>query len=42
MPDAHPNPFPGMNPWLEGRWGHLHHELISSAARQISDALPRG
>jgi hypothetical protein len=36
------SPFPGMDPWLEGRWGHLHHELISGLARQVSDVLPPG
>jgi hypothetical protein len=39
---AKQSPFPGMDPWLEGRWGHLHHELISGLARQMSDVLPLG
>ncbi len=25
------NPFPGMNPWLEGYWGDVHTKLTTYA-----------
>jgi hypothetical protein len=35
------NPFPGMNPYLERRWGDVHARLSSYAADQLQDCLPR-
>ena len=34
------NPFPGMNPYLEQRWGDVHHRLVSYSGDLIQDALP--
>src|SRR5688572_19198217 len=34
------NPFPGMNPYLEHRWGDVHTRLVSYAADQLQDRLP--
>jgi len=34
------NPFPGMNPYLERRWGDVHTRLISYAADALQAALP--
>ncbi len=34
------NPFPGMNPYLERRWGDVHARLSSYAADQIQGQLP--
>lgn len=42
--DADPtrNPFPGMNPYLEARWGDVHTALISYIRDAVDDDLPRG
>jgi hypothetical protein len=37
---ARQNPFPGMNPYLERRWGDVHARLASYAADQIQERLP--
>ena len=34
------NPFPGMNPYLEQRWGDVHASLVTYARDQLQDALP--
>ena len=34
------NPLPGMNPWLESRWGDIHLRLTTYAADQIQTRLP--
>lgn len=34
------NPFPGMNPWLEQRWGDVHTRLISYTADMLQERLP--
>ena len=34
------NPFPGMNPYLEQRWGDVHTRLIAYTGDMIADALP--
>ena len=34
------NPFPGMNPWLELRWGDIHTRLMIYAADQLQPQLP--
>src|SRR5437660_8681936 len=34
------NPFPGMNPYLEQRWGDVHAALIAYARDMIQDVLP--
>ncbi|MCA9122022.1 MAG: DUF4058 family protein [Planctomycetaceae bacterium] len=36
------NPFPGMNPWLEARWGDIHTSLTTYARDQIQSHLPPG
>lgn len=34
-----PSPFPGMDPYLEGRrWMGFHHQLVSEIARQLARA----
>ncbi|HEX8913821.1 MAG TPA: DUF4058 family protein [Humisphaera sp.] len=35
-------PFPGMDPWLEPRWGGIHHGLIGFIQEQLNDQLPPG
>lgn len=36
-----PNPFPGMDPYLEGPfWSVFHHNLIDEIARQLAGKLP--
>jgi hypothetical protein len=35
------NPFPGMNPWLEGYWGDLHTRLTTYACDFIQKRLPQ-
>lgn len=35
-----PNPFPGMNPYLEQFWGDVHHRLITYACDQLQGDLP--
>jgi hypothetical protein len=34
------NPFPGMNPYLEQRWGDVHTRLVSYCADLIQEKLP--
>lgn len=34
------NPFPGMNPYLESRWGDVHARLVAYAADALQDGLP--
>jgi hypothetical protein len=34
------NPFPGMNPYLESRWGDVHAALVTYARDLIQDSLP--
>ncbi len=34
------NPFPGMNPYLEQRWGDVHAAMITYARDMLQDALP--
>ena len=34
------SPFPGMDPYLEARWGSVHQRLITYAADAISEQLP--
>jgi hypothetical protein len=34
------NPFPGMNPYLEARWGDVHARLVAYAADQLQPVLP--
>jgi hypothetical protein len=36
------NPFPGMNPWLEGHWGDVHTRLTTYACDQLQPLLPAG
>src|SRR5437588_8040214 len=38
--DRTKNPFPGMNPFLERRWGDVHARLASYAADQLQGQLP--
>lgn len=34
------SPFPGMDPYLEARWGDVHQRLITYAADQVGAQLP--
>lgn len=34
------SPFPGMDPWLESRWGDVHTSLITYTRDQIQPQLP--
>src|SRR2546426_9756204 len=34
------SPFPGMDPYLEARWGDVHQRLITYAADQLGLQLP--
>lgn len=34
------NPFPGMNPYLEARWGDVHARLVAYAADSLQETLP--
>ena len=34
------SPFPGMDPYLEARWGDVHQRLITYAADQLALQLP--
>ena len=36
------NPFPAMNPWLQGQWHSVHARLITYVCDQISEQLPPG
>jgi hypothetical protein len=38
--DPRKNPFPGMNPYLERRWGDVHASLATYARDLIQDQLP--
>lgn len=37
-----PNPFPGMNPWLEEHWGDVHTRLTTYASDALQPGLPAG
>ncbi len=37
-----PSPFPGMDPFLEARWGGAHTTMIVHARRQLQSQLPEG
>lgn len=37
-----PNPFPGMNPWLEQHWGDVHTSLTTYARDVLQPGLPAG
>jgi len=34
------NPFPGMNPYLEQRWGDVHQRIVTYAGDMLQEALP--
>jgi hypothetical protein len=34
------SPFPGMDPWLERRWGDVHQRLVTYAADALQEVLP--
>ena len=34
------NPFPGMNPFMEQRWGDCHHTLMGCIRRDLGSELP--
>lgn len=34
------SPFPGMDPWIESRWGGVHHSLITDVQAQLNRRLP--
>src|SRR6266581_1902665 len=34
------SPFPGLDPYLEARWGDVHQRLITYAADQVGAQLP--
>ena len=36
------NPFPGMNPYLEGHWPDVHSSLIIYTRDQLQEKLPEG
>jgi hypothetical protein len=36
------NPFPGMNPYLESRWGDVHTALCTSIRAALQPLLPQG
>src|SRR5689334_21101692 len=36
------NPFPGMNPWLEGYWQDVHAKLLVYACDRLNAELPPG
>src|SRR5215212_6711665 len=33
-------PFPGMDPWVEGKWGDVHQRLITYCGDTIQEQLP--
>ena len=35
-----PSPFPGMNPYLEQRWGDVHQRIVTYAGDMLQEALP--
>jgi hypothetical protein len=37
---ASKSPFPGMDPWLEKRWGDVHQRLVTYAADALQEVLP--
>ena len=37
-----PSPFPGMDPYLEARWGSLHVLLIAAVTAALNRSLPAG
>jgi len=37
---ASKSPFPGMDPWLERRWGDVHQRLVTYAADALQEVLP--
>jgi hypothetical protein len=36
------SPFPGMDPWLERRWGDVHQALVTYTRDQLQGKLPAG
>src|SRR5215207_1862924 len=34
------SPFPGLDPYLEERWGDVHQSLVTYAADQLGASLP--
>lgn len=34
------SPFPGMDPYLEMHWGHVHHSLVTYASEALQSNLP--
>lgn len=36
------NPFPGMNPWMEGQWRDAHQSLVVYARDALQPKLPQG
>ena len=34
------SPFPGMDPWLERRWGDVHQRLVTYSCDQLQSRLP--
>jgi hypothetical protein len=34
------NPFPGMNPYLEGHWYDFHARFVAYASDQLNERLP--
>ena len=40
MPKSVPYPFPGMDPWMQGRWGDVHNSLASKARDYLNRVLP--
>jgi len=35
------SPFPGMDPYLETRWGDVHTSLVTYARDQVQPQMPR-
>ena len=42
MPDYTRSPFPGMDPWMEFRWGDVHRTLAGEARNALNRSLPPG
>ena len=40
MPDFTRSPFPGMDPWMELRWGDAHRTLAGEARNALNRSLP--
>ena len=36
------SPFPGMDPYLEMHWGHVHQSLVTYALEALQPNLPTG